>query len=288
MADDKRFLLCIGAPKCGTTWLREYVHAAPCADMGRLGEYQVWDALHLPENARFRVPRPGAARRLRGALAGALGLPMPADVFRWRLQDDPARYFAYFERLLAQPGITLTGDVSPGYNRLPAEVLSRIDREFASRGVEVRAVLLLRDPIERAWSGLRMERRKGRLPEGRSDAEVFLDRYVAGNAPPNTPRYAKSLAALERAFPPERRRVCLYESLFRPESIADLSRWLGIPARPEAGSQRVNAAGAPSALPDGLADEAAAWFAEDYAATVARLPEARRLWPHASLLEAAG
>ncbi|MFZ5963756.1 sulfotransferase family protein [Thalassococcus sp. BH17M4-6] len=283
MTDDKTFILGVGASKCGTTWVQAYLNAAPHADFGRLGEYQVWDALHVPSAARFRVPRPSPLRRLENTLAKAVGLPQKADVFRYELQSDPARYFDYFAALLAQPGIALTGDITPVYARLPAPVLRDIDQRFADRGIAVKVILSLRDPIERAWSILKMQQRKGRL----SDADLaagFAERHRPGTSAPTEDTYRHTLKTIEAVFPADRRFVTLYETLFAPDTIDRLSRFAGVPSRPEAGAQRVNAAGDTSSVPPDLARAAFPHFEADYAACAERFPEVLRLWPHAGHL----
>ena len=278
----KTFLLGLGASKCGTTWIQAYLNAAPHADFGRLGEYQVWDALHIDTAARFRVPRPPLRRRAADALARRLGLPRKADVIRHELQSDPDRYFAYFEGLLARPGITLTGDITPVYAGLPPAVLQHIDRSFATRGIQVKTVLSLRDPIERAWSILKMQHRKGRLPE--PPAQAFARRHGPGTEALPHQTYRHTLDAQAQVFPEDRRFTTLYETLFTPETIARLSAYAGVAFTPEKGGQRVNAAADTSSVPEDLARAAFPHFEADYAYCAEHLPDTLRLWPHAKRL----
>ncbi|WP_258092409.1 sulfotransferase family protein [Salipiger pentaromativorans] len=281
---DKTFLLCPGASKSGTTWIRTYLGAAEGADMGPLGEMQVWDAVSVPEKAHFLMPEPPAFRRAQFALARRLGLKARGKELRWFLQQDPGRYIPYFAGLLARPGIRLTGDVTPGYAALSTETLRDLDRGFAARGIEVKTIFTMRDPIERAWSLLKMYRRKSRLSDSLSDAEAFLAIFAPGGCGTTDPDYHVTLARLDAVFPENRRFITLYETLFTAETIADLSRYVGIAARPEAGGAAVNAAGDRSALPAGLAEQVFPSFARDYDAVLSRLPRAATLWPHARLL----
>ncbi len=283
MRGDKTFLLGLGASKCGTTWMQAYLNGASCADFGRLGEYQVWDALHVPSAARFRVDRPSALRRAQDLVARTTGRPRKADVLRFELQQDTARYFTYFAALLDRPGIRLTGDITPVYARLPARILREIDDGFARRGIAVKAVLSLRDPIERAWSVLKMQSRKGRLSDA-DLARAFRDRHGPGTTAPPEDTYRHVLGTVTEAFDESRRFVTLYETLFTPPEIARLSAFAGVPDRPDAGGRRVNAAGDSSAVPADVARDCFAHFAEDYAACDRRFPEVATLWPHAHLM----
>ncbi|WP_417719159.1 sulfotransferase family protein [Salipiger sp.] len=279
----KTFLLCTGAAKSGTTWIRRYLGDSPGADMGRMGEMQIWDAITLPANARYRIADPSPLRRAEYALARALHLPVRGEMFRHALQSDPDRYFAYFRNILDRPGITLTGDITPGYAGLSADTLAMIRNRLGADGIETRAVFSMRDPVERAWSALRMHRRKGRLPADQSDADAFVERYGPGGTESEVP-YATSIANLEAVFPEDRLFLTLFESLFRPGTIAAFSDFAGVPARADAGSERVNEAANAASLPPDLARAVFPAFAGDYAAILSRIPEAARLWPHAHLL----
>ena len=280
----KTFILCPGASKSGTTWIRTYLGDAPGADMGPLGEMQVWDAATVPEKAHFLMPEPPAYRRAEFALHRRFGLKPRGKVLRWHLQQDTDRYVPYFAGLLDRPGTWLTGDVTPGYAALSVETLRRIDEGFAARDITVKIVFTLRDPIERAWSLLKMYRRKSKLADDLSDREAFLHFFAPGGTGTTDPDYHVTLARLDAVFPRDRQFVTLYEHLFTPRTISALSDYVGIPARPEAGGAPVNAAGDRSALPDGLAAEVFPSFARDYETVLARLPEAAALWPHAHML----
>lgn len=71
-----------------------------------------------------------------------------------------SRYYGYFANLLAAPDIRLTGDITPSYSGLSAATLAEIRDGMATRGVPTRVVFMMRDPVERSWSALRMSRRE--------------------------------------------------------------------------------------------------------------------------------
>lgn len=285
MTTDKTFILGLGASKSGTTWIQTYLHRAEGADMGRLGEYQIWDALHLPANSRYRVARPGLWLRIESALAARLGLPVKSSVLRYQLQQQPDRYFDYFEQRLAQPGIRITGDISPGYAGLPVAVLRDIDRTFAARGITVKPVFVMRDPIERAWSILKMRRRKGRVTGDSSEPDSFADRFRDAVRNGLGPSYEVTLRNIDSAFGSDRAYTGLYETMFTPASVQRLSDFAGIAADPQASAQRVNDSGDRSGVTPDLAREVFPAFAADYAYCLARFPQARVAWPHAHLAD---
>ena len=282
---EKTFLLCPGASKSGTTWIRTYLGRAPGADMGPLGEMQVWDAATVPDKAHFLMPRPAAYRRAEFRLHRALGVKPRGKVLRWHLQQDLSRYVPWFAARLERPGIHLTGDVTPGYAALSTDSFRRIDSGFAERGITVKTVFTMRDPIERAWSLIKMYRRKTKLDDSLSDAEAFVQIFGPGGRGSTDPDYHVTLSRLGEVFGPDRQFLTLYEELFAAETISRLSDFAGIPARPDAGSAPVNAAGDRSGLPQGVAEEVFPCFARDYEVVLGRLPRAESLWPHAHLLK---
>jgi len=276
------FLLGLGAAKSGTTWLNAYLRSYAEADMGRCGEYQIWDALHVPAFAHHRVPPPSARTRLEARVAALLGLPVKARVLRHRMQADPEAYFAYFERLLARPGIRLTGDISPSYAALPAPVLATIAEGFRARGIRPRAVFLMRDPVERCWSTLRMKKRKGQQPAAAGDEALLLGGFYRSEGMALLTRYDRTIAAARTVFPPEDLHLALYEELFSEDGLAALGRFLGLPPRPERAETRVNATPKGGALSPAARRQIACHYAEVYRFCAAEFPRIRTLWPSAA------
>ncbi|SNR70659.1 hypothetical protein [Puniceibacterium sediminis] len=283
MKTEKTFILGLGASKSGTTWIQTYLHRSEGVDMGRLGEYQIWDALHLPANSRYRVARPGVWTRFEAALAARLGLPIKSSAFRYDLQQNPERYFDYFQQRLAQPGIHITGDITPGYAGLPVAVLQDIDQTFAARGITVKPVFVMRDPIERAWSILKMRRRKGRVPGESSQQQSFEDRFREAISSGLGVTYETSLRNIYAAFGTDRPYIGLFETMFTAESVQRLSDFAGVASDPAASTQRVNDSGDRSGVNPDLAREVFPAFAADYAYCLTHFPQARAVWPHAHL-----
>lgn len=237
------FVLGLGAQKAGTTWLWNYLHERADADMGMLKEYHVLDMRYTPGITRYPEKRLEALRQL-GWLHRFL--PPARQSTAWRLhrmEKSLKHYFDYFEGLLGKPGINLTGDITPAYSALPTEALAEVKQGFAARGIAVKVVFLMRDPAERALSATRREREKfpHLCPPGELEDVVRAlcrtENYEA------RARYEKTLARIEQVFPTEDSFLCLYENLFKPESIAGLCTCLGVPAVPGRFDARINSAG---------------------------------------------
>nr|WP_321525350.1 hypothetical protein [uncultured Cohaesibacter sp.] len=121
----KTFILLLGAQKCGTSWLHEYLKQSPRFGQGFSKEYHIWDALDI------------------GILHGNRVDPVTLDTLasdqkvkqsqRFRMQNEEGYYFDYFTSLFTED-VTITADITPSYSGLKAERLRSIKQKFAERG----------------------------------------------------------------------------------------------------------------------------------------------------------
>lgn len=284
--EQKRFLLGLGAQKAGSTWAHAYLEADPGVDLGPIKEYHVWDALHLPEMAYFdhrgrSALRNGAEALLRRSLGKA---PSVAEV-RGRLQDDPEGYFDFFAGLLDQPGVHLTGDITPAYAGLPLPILEQIRDGFARRGIRMQAMFLMRDPVARAISAAQMNRRKGTRTEAvpqEGDLDAAVLSYVTTPEAMLRADYPRTIATLRQLLPEDDLFFGFYETLFCPEGMQRLSDFAGVGLRPDLAERQVNA----HAKTEGVRPETRArlrhHLAPIYEGCAEAFPETRALWAPAS------
>jgi hypothetical protein len=143
--------LCIGAQKSGTTWLHDNLSRHPNVWLPPVKEIHYFDRPHLTIHARLF----GRASRLRRARAhlGRTSLAFcrgraSAGELRWALRYCfGPRSDAWYAALFDHPG-KVTGEICPGYARLPKSTIQRIGGLMP----EGKIIFLLRHPIERAWS----------------------------------------------------------------------------------------------------------------------------------------
>lgn len=263
----KTFLLGVGAQKAGTTWLHRYLQSFPNTDLGFAKEYHIWDALHCPECSRFRVTS---------------HLPLRPNKFRRRrMQRNPDYYFDYFQKLLEKDGVDLTGDITPSYSCLSAPVFQRIRDGFEARGIELKVVFLMRDPIDRCWSVVRMHDRKGK---SRDDVNITFEEEEAVRAYYQSPNarirtnYHQTIQELEGAIPRSRILYGLYETLFTPAEIERLSHFLELPANQAFASQRFNTTQAAAPLNDDTAALIAQEYEPVYRYCASHFPHTQELW----------
>ncbi|MGX9354299.1 sulfotransferase family protein [Roseobacteraceae bacterium S113] len=280
MSDPKTFFLGLGGQKCGSSWMQAYLARQEGSDFGRLGEYQIWEADLGSVFARYRVAKPSTGEILRAKAKQKLGGAVPKDYLRWSMQTDRSLYFDYFQSLTKAPSISRTGDITPSYAALPAAILGGIQDGFAARGLRVRAMFSMRDPVARLRSHLKMEMAKGRVDEG-NEAQA-LEAFYAGPEAAARMRYDLTLEAMEAVFAPEHRFIALFETLFSAEGTAEFANWAEVPLEPDAGAAPVNARGSgKNALPEDLAAKIARHYAPVYEAAARRKPEVEALWPSA-------
>jgi hypothetical protein len=274
------FALGLGCQKGGTSWLHDYLAASPQCDPGFRKEYHVFDGLDLASEAwmRNRV----VARAAKAVEALGRGGRANADALRQAaFYADTETYFDYFASLLARDGIALTCDITPSYALLPAARLAAIREGFARRGVRTAPVFLMRDPVERVWSMVRMNQQR-RPEEFPGPTDEWVRRLHARDDHALRTRYDLTLTALDAAYPREDVWLGFYERLFDRDELAHLCAHLGIDAHEPALDRVVNASPKPAPeLPDDVVAEVARHFAPVYDAVADRFPtlDLEKLWP---------
>jgi hypothetical protein len=277
------FLLGLGAQKAGTTWLHHYISQRAEVDPGLLKEYHVWDGIMLKEFPRLDVRDQKSSlyqvvRDFKKRLAGR-----PRDTFYLRkdLQRDPTLYFDYFSEILAQDGINLTADITPEYSGLDTNTLARIRDGFARRGVQAKVIFLMRDPVNRCLSAIRMWRRAGVSRQGADITlpdDDALRSYIAAPQAPLLTNYHNTLDAMQAVFAPEDTYVGIYETMFRRDELDRLSAFLGFDPDYSFVEQHFNVTEKTTTLDDGVLRDAAAALAPVYEYCFARYPELRAHW----------
>ncbi|MEM6888576.1 MAG: sulfotransferase [Pseudomonadota bacterium] len=184
--------LIIGAEKAGTTWLHDVLRAHPdlfLPDVKEVHFFNKYDS--------------------NGCVT---------DNFESR---GTGWYFAHFAA--ARQG-QLVGEATPMYLCDP-EAPQRV----ADTLPNARFIVVLRDPVSRAWSHFRMARAK-------SHVVVEMDDLIAAQDPRFLGRglYAAQLARWFRQFPPERFLLLFFEEVMREpcSALIRVADWLGVDAAP--------------------------------------------------------
>lgn len=235
-------LFCVGATKAGTTWLYRYLHDHPACAMPAMKEAHYWDTFDADrcekQLAAFRV----RLHEMQDAQAAALaeGRGWQVENMDRRIKDmqaliavlagDRADDTAYVAWLLhGRDAAKVVGDITPNYATLSDEELARM-RDLSP---DTKFLYLLRDPLDRLWSHIRMQARRQR-----QDHEVYekksnniLYRILnRGHEQHILERgdYPKIIRKLRRVIPEGRLLIQFAEDLFTAEGLNQLCAFLGI------------------------------------------------------------
>jgi hypothetical protein len=282
---DRTFLLGVGAMKAGTTWLHDYLAASPQCTPGLRKEYHVFDSLDL-EKEPYLLHRVVAKAH---ASLDEVAQARPTDptfLVQAAMIADEELYFDYFTALFARSAETrLTLDITPGYALLSPTRLAGIRSSFETRGVRAVAAYLMRDPVERIWSQVRMQKRR-RPDHNQGTAEDLVAQRYAEPSYAERTRYEATVRNLDEAFG-ALTHFAFYEELFAPASsaseIARLSSFLGIDHRePDLGAQ-FNVSPRSAELPESTVRAVAEHLRDTYEFVASRFPERDlpRIWPSA-------
>jgi hypothetical protein len=275
-------LLCVGATKAGTSWLNEYLAAHPDCHLRTVKELHYFDAYdfggrvpqiaHLERQAEVferrltraepeRVPVLAAKARDRRDLAALLA----------RDEDD----LAYVDYLCTGRWTKpLVGDMTPASGLLSAERL----RAMAALRPDVRFLYILRDPVARLWSHVRMmAHRRGAADAGR--AAKILHNTLAGAETEIAKRsdYRGALERLWAAVDPARLMVMFYEDMMTLPGMRRICAFLGIAAVEPDLATRVHE-GPVLAIQPAQASAARAWLAPQYDFVADRLGPVPEAW----------
>lgn len=237
MGREPTTLICVGATKAGTSWLYDHLAGHPDCHLRHVKELHYFDP---PESGLSRMQaRSNAAEITR--LTGLLPQAEPAraahlrrriaDMQAWNAvldggSDDLDAYRGYLT-----DGMTtqrLVADVTPSYALLPLAGLRRL----AEAAADVRVLYLMRDPVARLWSHVRMLAAREAAPgqDVAALAGARMDRALAGDDLYFGGRgdYRGCLERLRAAFQPARLLVMFTEDLMTQAGLARLWAWLGI------------------------------------------------------------
>ena len=281
-SDQKTFVLGLGAQKAGTSWVYHYLNADPAADFGGLKEYRVWDALELPEMGYFDVRPAKPVNRLMVALTSRVrGRASNTWKLRGHLQDNPENYFSYFKQRLAQPGISMTGDVTPTYSGLSADTLCVIRDHFKSEGIDVKVFFTMRDPISRAISAARMNRRKRDWRESVppfGDFDRAILRYARSPHHDLIANYEHTVTQARSVFGADKVYLGLYETMFQLDEVARISRFMGATFMPERVKKRFYKSRSKQPVKEETKHQLREMFESTYQFAAREFPETRHLW----------
>lgn len=270
------FVLGVGAQKAGTTWLFQQLASQQNFARNIPKEWHYWDKkyrvraqelVHESERKSFFVSE----------ISAEDSLESDYGYFASVVKASRNRMFSRQSQLVA--------DLTPSYSGLPYGAFARIKAGFDEFGIDYRVVFLMRDPVERIDSAVRMNlERIQRLGIAQSEGVRRRDQIAAtyrdyGNSwhCHLRTRYEMTLSNLERVFPAERLYVGMAETLLNDENIDLLAAFLGI--NPSSVSTRKARVGAvESLLTREIRQELVNQFRDTYISVEKKYPVVRQIW----------
>lgn len=216
----------LGAAKAGTSWLFRWLSGHPECHFRAVKELHYFDTL---ENGRW-AKRAGELRAEREKAGAAGARPerladLDALTALFEARGDAAAYRAYLES--GRGGARVIGEVTPAYGLLPPDRLRQMD----ALG-EARFLYILRDPVDRLWSHVRMIARR-RDPSGEvtgARAGRILERALGGGEQHIMERgdYSGALGRIAAAIPAARRLAVFFEDMIAGRATDRICGFLGI------------------------------------------------------------
>ena len=241
-----QLLFCVGATKAGTTWLYRYLHDHPDCAMPAVKEAHYWDTFDADDREKQQTAFRVRLREMRAQKRRAIdaGRHWQADNMDRRINEmkslvarlDGPRVddSAYLDWLMKGRGdAQLVGDMTPNYATLDDATLERM-RDAAP---DSKFILLIRDPLDRLWSHIRMQARRQRQEHEKYEKKSNNILYRILNRGQETHilergDYPKIIRKLRRVIPEGRLLIAFFEDLLTADGLAKVCAFLGIKPLP--------------------------------------------------------
>ena len=164
---------------------------------------------------------------------------------------------------------------------LSTETLGEIKTNFEKRGIPVKPVFLMLDPLERMISSQRRKLLKQGLRDPECEIETLKQRVAKGRGLRGN--CSQTLDALDQAFGLNYF-IGLFETLFTPGTYAELCSFLGVPYEEPSWTEKINVSATSTVIPDDLLATMGRMHADDLRRAAEALPAVnfQTLWPTTS------
>jgi len=236
----------IGASKAGTTWLYNYLDLHPEAYVSPIKEMHYFDSKYISDypidwNSRLaeRLKRKSRRTRLIRVYAKAFfGRSDSLDHLtalsdRVNMGNDDAKYLAFFNSRVGRTH-KVFGEITPSYARISEEGFRKI-RQIHQ---EIKLVYIMRDPIQKFWSALRMKERR---INGYTASNEFYSELNGHTEAVKMTLYQNTYNNLVKVFDKDDLFFGFYETMFSDEFIRSLCEFLNIEFLPGNYQRIVNA-----------------------------------------------
>jgi hypothetical protein len=262
MTNERTFVLGVGAQKAGTTWLHSYVSASANANMGIAKEYHIWDAVSSQLCKNFKVTARSLLKKNR------------RNYIRYGMQNIPGFYQFYFNSIY-KSGAQVTGDITPSYSVLTEDDFHKVKDKIKLMDAKVRCFFIMRDPVERCWSAVRMQLRRQNKEYGE---EQFLKQRYSSEQFQFRTRYEVICERLRNVFEEEELYFGFYETMFDEGELERISKFLNVPVNYEHRNKKVNVSPKKSQISIDLREKIRRFYSDTYNYCFENFEETKQIW----------
>jgi hypothetical protein len=228
-------VFCIGAQKAGTTWLYDALRLSHQVHFSRNKELHYFDVIAGKAKQVFDM-RVRAAEILAKRLIPQIGIRNRPNLKQLRdltelleiyaySHGDHSGYLNYLLRDYEDQAVIC--DITPAYAILDRDGFAQMAQIGSAK-----FIFILRDPIDRMWSQIRMAiKTTSPPPISFQDACVArAGHLIKSGSLLNIERadYRRTISELEAAVPQSRIKYLFYEDMFKPATTNALCDFLGI------------------------------------------------------------
>lgn len=220
--------------KAGTTWLYDYLSNHPECSFTEVKEFHYFNVLFNKHDRAHLKRRIDSLSRLIATINinidDDFGRKVDRLIFFSKLLSmyKPNNDHSVYVDLLLNnySGHKVIGDISPTYAALNSSNFLEIDSIFPNS----RYVFIMRDPVDRLWSAIRMQAKDEKF-----EGELFEKRCIdlVDNVKNNSlalsrSNYRGTIQELEHVISPDKILYLFYEDLFNQTTANELCHFLGI------------------------------------------------------------
>lgn len=238
----------IGAAKCGTSWLADYLSGHPQVAFSPIKELHFFDAMYLGEpfakwNDKWSRILSELSDKYRRSPSPEIAEKIRCVRLRLEMVDDATVYREYFQALITDDK-PVFGELTPAYSLLPKEGFRAILELYP----EAKFFFIMRDPADRYLSQVRFSRRlramRGGSPTKPFDPDLQALRHLRNPAYVERGNYRRTVETLQEVVEADRLCTLFYENLFQgnapDEELSRLCRFLEIDFLPADVKRTVN------------------------------------------------
>ncbi|MFT5313954.1 MAG: hypothetical protein ACI8Z9_002451, partial [Paraglaciecola sp.] len=179
--------------------------------------------------------------------------------------------------------INTTGDITPSYSGLSVSRLKSIKENFEKHSVEIRPVILIRDPVTRAQSSVRMNLDRGNynnvgIPVGEKDYRIALEHYYKSEHCKIRTSYKEIIENAEEVFGPSNIHVQIFETMFSKPNLRALSNFCNVNFDPNFSKVKVYKTRGQVTTDARVEAEIRAFYGDVYEYCYNNFPETQDVW----------